>query len=93
MTDETETPELISVTEFYKRTVSFREKFGTKLEPEMYANLSKMYTISYFRMDNKDPMWDVAVEIYQSTIDEFHRRMEMMGYPDITEYEMVEDNG
>ena len=71
----------ISVKEFHKRTLSFREKLGTVLAEEQYQNLKKMFILSYLSVDQSDPDFDQEkiVNIFDSNLVEYVRRMGIMG--------------
>lgn len=71
----------ISVAEFYKRVVSFRQKMGIKLEPEQYRNIFKMLGISYLNVDQNDSDFSLTVaQHFQDTVAEYIRRMSLMGH-------------
>ncbi len=71
----------ISVKTFYERVLSFREKLGTVLTEEQYQNLKKMFILSYLNVDQDDPDFDQEkiVNIFESNLVEYVRRMLMMG--------------
>ena len=60
--------------------VSFRQKLGIKHEPEQYRNMFKMLNILYLSVDQNDPEWDSIVEHYRTTVQEYVRRMVLMGH-------------
>lgn len=72
----------ISVEEFFKRTVSFREKMGrTDLNEDQRQNLKKMFVLSWFDVDMDDPDFNtVAIQsIFTSTLNEYTKRMLHLG--------------
>ena len=71
----------ISVKEFFSRTLSFREKLGTVLAEEQYQNLKKMFILSYLSTDQDDPDFDQEkiVNIFESNLNEYVKRMLLMG--------------
>lgn len=71
----------VTPAEFNRQVLSFREKMGTKLEPEQYRNIKKMLTITYLNVDQSHPDFDGRVaDTFLQTIREYSRRMELMGY-------------
>ena len=70
--------EKISVATFRERVVSFREKIGTRLNPEQYHNTFKMLTLSYLNVDQNDSEWDQAARLYVVTAQEYVRRMTLI---------------
>lgn len=74
--------EKISVEEFYKRVLSFREKLGTVgLTEEQYQNLKKMFILSFLNVDQDDSDYneEKIANIFDSNLIEYIRRMIHMG--------------
>ena len=72
----------ISVKTFYDRVHSFRKKLGTTgLAEDQYQNLKKMFVLSYLNVDQDDPDFDEEkiVNIFESNLNEYVRRMFLMG--------------
>lgn len=69
----------ISVAEMREHIVSFRQRLGIKREIEQYRNMFKMLNILYLNVNLDDPEWDSMVEQYSATVEEYVRRMVLMG--------------
>ena len=70
----------ISVLTMREHIVSFRQKMGIKREPEQYRNMFKMLNILYLSVNQNDPDWPTITEQYRATVQEYVRRMVLMGH-------------
>ena len=70
----------ISVEVFFERVMSFREKMGrSDLVAGQRRNLLKMLTLSYFNIDQSDPLFVSAGNTYIAHLREYLTRMNMLG--------------